>query len=214
MRKSWIAVSAIAVAVVGQNFDHVTDAFLDHRTNIDQNIRVSHAKELLGKYYFGSEVEYAELKEDLPKSILTEIKSRLPEKFKSHASSLSRMILKEAQGHDLDPVFVMAVIQTESRFQPLARGTHGEIGLMQLKPSTAEWIAKKNSIPWHGPHTLENPAQNVRIGIAYMAHLRDQMDHSANKYLSAYNIGARKVMELYAHDIKPKEYTIPIFIKR
>ena len=121
--------------------------------------------------------------------------------------ALSTTILKEAEKYQIDPVFVVAVIKTESAFNPLALGTHGEIGLMQIKPDTAKWIAEKANIPWKGPKTLENPSMNVRIGMAYFNYLRESFDGHANKYVSAYNMGALNVRRKYSSGEAPKEYS-------
>ncbi|MFX5793561.1 transglycosylase SLT domain-containing protein, partial [Acinetobacter baumannii] len=70
----------------------------------------------------------------------------------------------------------VAVIDTESSFRPNARGSHGEIGLMQLKPSTAQWIARRHGLPWWGPATLLDPAAIVRLGAAYLSDIRNRLE--------------------------------------
>jgi soluble lytic murein transglycosylase len=77
---------------------------------------------------------------------------------------------------------------------------------MQLKPDTAEWIAKKYDLPWKGPKTLEDPANNIRIGAAFFDWLRNKFDGEAVKYTSAYNMGAVKVMRMTASDRQPSIY--------
>jgi soluble lytic murein transglycosylase len=139
-------------------------------------------------------------------AIFNDVYRNLPRKYKGSAVTLSSTILKESEKYEIDPVFIVAVIKTESAFNPIARGTHGEIGLMQIKPDTAEWIAAKANIPWHGPKTLENPAVNVRIGMAYFNYLRESFDGHANKYVAAYNMGALNVRRKYSSGEAPKEY--------
>jgi soluble lytic murein transglycosylase len=177
---------------------------------INEKARSTHAKELLGSKYKGSPAQLVENANSLGIAIFNVVYSSLPKKHKKVAVNLAAAILKESEKHSFDPVFVLAIIKTESSFNPLARGSVGEIGLMQLKPTTAAWIAKKFKIPWKGPKTLENPIMNVRIGVAYMNYLREKFDRHANMYVSAYNMGAGRVFRMYASEQKPKEYSLRV----
>jgi soluble lytic murein transglycosylase len=174
---------------------------------VNKESRRSHAQELLGKYYVGSGAQLAENVDDLNRSIYTGFAEGLPEKFKSQAAAVTQAIIEDSEFYDIDPVFIMAVIKTESSFNPLARGKFGEIGLMQIKPDTAQWIAKKEGLHWGGNSSLENPVENVKIGIAYVNYLRNSFAGHSNKYLSAYNMGAANVRKAYSNEIKPREYT-------
>lgn len=194
--------------VLGQNF--VSHRKPQSTLTEDQIVRISHAKELLGRYYKGSSVQSAEKIDDLPMAIREHIKRLLPKKFKSQAKLIADTIIDQANAHELDPVFVMAVIQTESGFRPHAKGSHGEIGLMQLKPDTAEWIAKSNHLKWTGPATLKNPVDNIIIGVAYISQLRGKLDRQAAKYVSAYNMGLSKMRRLAKNEHKPHEYSIRV----
>ena len=53
---------------------------------------------------------------------------------------------KAARKHGLEPALVMAVIQTESRFFPLARSPRGAQGLMQINPVTARHLKLKRPL--------------------------------------------------------------------
>src|SRR5512144_2060024 len=49
-------------------------------------------------------------------------------------------ISRVAQRYGIDPALVKAVVWRESKFNPKVRGRVGEIGLMQIRPLTAqEW---------------------------------------------------------------------------
>lgn len=196
----------VLTALIYQNFDFA-DGWKVNLIPINEKARATHAKELMGKRYDGSAAQVVEKANSLGMAIFNEVYKSLPKKHKAAAVDLSSTILQEAEKYEVDPVFVLAVIKTESSFNPLAKGGAGEIGLMQLKPDTAEWIAKKYGIKWKGPKTLENPSSNVRIGMAYFDYLRDRFDGHANKYVSAYNMGAGRVLRLYASETTPKEYS-------
>lgn len=168
--------------------------------------RVNHAKELLGVSYKGSDAQKIEGQKALNEAILSKVQTYLPAKFKSQARTIARTVISESAKYGMDPVFVLAVIKTESKFNPLVVGRHGEIGLMQIKPDTAEWIAKKFDLPFNGKKTLQSPSANIQIGMAYMNYLRAKFDKAAMKYVSAYNMGPTNVRRLLAKNVKPAEY--------
>lgn len=206
MNKCIMTITLGTMMVAFNNF-----SFLDWNKfsvdSVNEAARISHAKELLGKYYKGSYAQQLEGSRTLNVSIFNKVQSRLQPKWKAQAQKISSAIIAESTKHSFDPVFVLAIIQTESQFNPLAIGSVGEIGLMQVRPETAEWIAKKYSIPWNGSKTLKNPVMNVRIGIAYMAHLRNHFDGASFKYVTAYNMGPTNVKRMFLKNIQPKIYS-------
>jgi soluble lytic murein transglycosylase len=206
--KGLVGIMLMITAVFFVNFDVVD---LSALKQVDQRNRVQHAKELLGSGYSGSVVQKAEKIKDLHVSIFNNVQKNLPRKYKGQSLSLSETIIAEAQARNLDPVFVMAVIKTESSFNPTMRGSHGEIGLMQIKPDTGKWVALRKGLPWHGRSTLESPMENVRLGVAYLAMLREKADGFANTYVSAYNMGLSKVLRLYKTSRRrPQIYSLKV----
>ncbi|MEK2688248.1 lytic transglycosylase domain-containing protein [Bdellovibrio sp. GT3] len=173
---------------------------------VNEASRVAHAKELLGGRYKGSAAQKIEGRSALNVMIYEKVQGYLAPQWKNRAGDISSVIISESDKYNLDPVFVLAIIKTESSFDPLIVGSFGEIGLMQIKPDTAEWIAKKYGIAWKGKKTLQNPVSNVRIGAAYMDYLRKQFPGKATKYVSAYNMGPRNVRRLVAKNVMPAEY--------
>jgi soluble lytic murein transglycosylase len=178
--------------------------------SIDNDTRSGHARELLGKKYFGSMAQKAEVIPNFNISLYGEVAQSLPITYKSRAFKITEAIISSAYENDLDPVFLYAVIKTESQFNPVARGSHGEIGLMQIKPVTAKWISKKAHLRWHGKSSLENPIENIRLGAAYFSILRSQSKNKASQYLTAYNIGLSKLRQLSKSDIFPKQYSLRV----
>lgn len=173
---------------------------------VNEASRISHAKELLGGEYKGSNAQNLEGKKALNEILQKKVQSSLAPRWKTHARTITETVISESSKYNMDPVFVLAVIKTESRFNPLALGRFGEIGLMQIKPDTAEWIARKYNITWNGRKTLENPSANIKIGLAYMNYLRSKFNNKAMKYVSAYNMGPTNVRRLISQNIKPAEY--------
>lgn len=82
----------------------------------------------------------------------------------------------------IDPNLVLAIIWQESYGRPDAGGAAGEIGLMQLLPSTAADFGVSN------PADLYDPATNIRAGVRYLAYCFDRMP-SVYDAVRAYNAG-------------------------
>jgi soluble lytic murein transglycosylase-like protein len=101
---------------------------------------------------------------------------------------LARTVVREARRNDFDPGLVLAVMHVESRYDTFAVSPKDAMGLMQLLPSTGEWMAAKLGLRWEGPQTLFDPTANVRLGVAYLRELADRYG-SLHTALSAYNWG-------------------------
>ena len=172
--------------------------------------RLTHARELLGKYYSKSAVRAGERLADMSPRIHSWTRRGMKASPRPVTKAVANAILIESKRHSFDPVFIAAVIQSESSFNPKSRGTSGEIGLMQIMPATGKWIARKIHLEWKGEKTLLDPVMNVRIGTAYLSMLRDQFDNQGRLYLSAYNMGPRNVERAMEKNIKPKEYALRV----
>ena len=107
--------------------------------------------------------------------------------------SLSRTIVTEARRHRLDPRLVLAVVHVESRYDTYAVSDKQAMGLMQMLPSTGEWLAAQVGVVWQGPQTLFDPISNVRLGVAYLRMLLDRYDGNLSAALVAYNWGPAHV---------------------
>jgi soluble lytic murein transglycosylase len=178
--------------------------------SIKPEIRVSHARELMGARYGKSVVSKLENKQGIEENIFKIVEMNLPKAYKTQAHKITDLIIEEATKHQFDPYFVMAVISGESSFNPLARGPVGEIGLMQVRPSTGKWMADIIKFPWKGDKTLEDPAANIKLGTAYMAWLRTKFSGHGQLYLAAYNMGAKSVKNALGRKIMPKDYPIHV----
>lgn len=174
----------------------------------ESNPRLLHARELLGKHYERSIVSESEgiRSEDVTGYIRASVRKRLPEKYRSGARRIASTIVRESRKHGFDPLFVMAVIENESSFKPEKLGSHGEIGLMQILPTTAEWYAKKAGLKFRGKKGLYDPVRNIELGTHYLSYLRESFDAHSRLYLSAYNMGGANVCRALAKDIWPKDY--------
>jgi len=90
--------------------------------------------------------------------------------------------------HGLEPALVAAVVRCESRFRAQIVSPRGAVGLMQIMPETAEWIAEKLGWSAFDPDLLNEPDANLRLGTWYLAYLRNRFG-SIEQALHAYNAG-------------------------
>ena len=208
-----LMITGLTIMVIGfQNFQFMPDDLMGLKP-VDETQRVKHARELLGSRQFRKSA--AAQKEQLSNihfKLYQEVLKQLPEKHKAHAYRITRAILNESSKYNFDPIFVAAIIKTESSYNPHAVGGVGEIGLMQIRPETAKWMAKKMKVSFQGSSDLRNPVKNIEIGVAYMDYLRAKFESKSYRYIAAYNMGPKNVRRLIAQDKKPAEYSSKIFI--
>jgi soluble lytic murein transglycosylase len=101
-------------------------------------------------------------------------------------------IRSEAARNGLDPALVAAVIDVESGFVPDSRSHQGAVGLMQVLPETARFIASQPERPSPSPERLESPEVNIAYGTRYLRYLIDR--HGTTELaLAAYNGGESNV---------------------
>ncbi len=106
----------------------------------------------------------------------------------SDALKLSKLIKEECENYGLDPFLILAIIEVESEFSPKAVSPTGAIGLMQITPETAGFIAGELGVPIDGAKSLYNPIINVRFGIYYISFLISRFK-TIELALAAYNAG-------------------------
>ncbi|MBP2019226.1 soluble lytic murein transglycosylase-like protein [Symbiobacterium terraclitae] len=97
------------------------------------------------------------------------------------------LVITTAERYGVDPRLVAAIITVESRWDPDAVGAHGEQGLMQILPSTGEWLAGVMGLT---EYRLSDPATSVEMGTFYLAALIREYG-SADVALAVYNGGPR-----------------------
>src|SRR3954463_6379710 len=73
-------------------------------------------------------------------------------------------LTREAEAQGLPPALADAVATVESGYDSNARGTAGEVGLMQILPSTAAMLGHTGGIV-----ELLKPETNIRYGVLYLA---------------------------------------------
>ncbi len=93
---------------------------------------------------------------------------------------ISEWVKRLSPDYQLDPALVLAVIRTESNFNPRAHSEKGARGLMQLLPATARRFGVKD---------IWDPLDNIRGGMAYLRWLLEYFDGDLERSLAGYNAG-------------------------
>ncbi|MDI2090961.1 lytic transglycosylase domain-containing protein [Commensalibacter oyaizuii] len=105
-------------------------------------------------------------------------------------------ILKPRHGYKINPALIYALTRLESNFNTKAVSHNGAMGLMQIMPVTAQYIAnKQDNISLNRPNQLQNAALNLEIGQLYLIHLaglpsnKNIQGGSLLHMLASYNAG-------------------------
>jgi peptidoglycan lytic transglycosylase len=98
------------------------------------------------------------------------------------------IIRQQAAQKHVDPALIAAVIYTESHFRDQTSHA-GAKGLMQLMPSTADYIARKSGGTKFERADLATPQINISYGTWYLRYLLTKYDGNTILSLAAYNAG-------------------------
>jgi soluble lytic murein transglycosylase len=112
-----------------------------------------------------------------------------------------QVIRQQAAKKQLDPALIAGVIYAESKFSD-AQSSAGALGLMQLLPSTAHFIAQRTGGSAFTTEDLSTPDVNIAYGSWYLRYLLDRYDENEVLALAAYNGGETNVNKwiAQAHD--------------
>jgi len=89
-----------------------------------------------------------------------------------------------ANAHHIPVDLVHAVVQIESNYNPNARGTRGEIGLMQILPATARALGFTGPIA-----NLYKPSVNLEYGMRYLSQALKLSNGDTCRTILKYNAG-------------------------
>ncbi len=173
--------------------------------SVDLQSVFDHQKELVGKKRLPTAFRENKNAEQIVSQVVLEIvRESLPKNYRNQSEKITKAIIVEANKYGMDPLLLTSVIKHESNFNPLAIGMVGEIGLMQIRPTTAKWLNDEFKVVKRVD--LKNPVTNIRIGAFFLNKLRNKFDQNGRHYLSAYNMGAAKLRKKLKENINPKEY--------
>lgn len=100
-------------------------------------------------------------------------------------------VAAQATDAGIDPAWAYAIIRAESAWMPDARSGADARGLMQLLPSTARLVSRRQGIAFDG--NLYDPRTNVALGTHYLAHVAKRYAGAPYLATAAYNAGPGRV---------------------
>ena len=119
-------------------------------------------------------------------------------------------IIEAASRYDLAPELILAIIFTESGFNPHAESEMGAVGLMQLMPATATQLAQELEMEWKGRQLLTDPESNILMGSFYLRKLLHRFD-DLNVALAAYNVGPNRLRSIMTEQNRvPRVYATKV----
>jgi soluble lytic murein transglycosylase-like protein len=133
--------------------------------------------------------------------------SLVPDHLKVRAGRFEPLVLEYAARYDVSPALVLAVMHTESSFNPRARSGVPAYGLMQLVPRSGardayRFVYKEDRLVT-GDY-LYDPAHNIELGCAFLHILQDRyfkrVEDPTKRQLcaiAAYNTGAGNVCRAF-----------------
>jgi soluble lytic murein transglycosylase len=119
-----------------------------------------------------------------------------------HRDALSDLVKQQ----ELDEAWVYGLIRQESRFITDAKSSAGAMGLMQLMPATAKWVAKKMGMQNYHKTLATEVNTNLTLGTYYLKHVLTLLDNQPLLASAAYNAGPRRAWQW--RDEKPLEGAI------
>jgi len=106
-------------------------------------------------------------------------------------AELEEYIIRYSREYNIPQEIILSVIRAESSFRSYVTSPMGAMGLMQMMPSTFDWLQTKMGDEYaHG--MLFDPATNIRYGTFYLRYLFDLFG-DWNLTFAAYNAGQGRV---------------------
>ena len=121
-------------------------------------------------------------------------------------NKLPDWIYAQSQRYGYDPLFLTALIQTESSFNNWARSNRGALGLMQIRPATGHAMASETEIEWLGKPTLYDPGVNIALGAYYLNKMVVKFG-DLRLALEAYNRGPSGLARRLKMGKRPSRYS-------
>lgn len=100
-------------------------------------------------------------------------------------------IIKYGEIYGVEAGIIASVANVESGFNEDAKSNKGAIGIMQLLPNTAKWVAEKIDEDY-SEEMLFSGEYNIKLGTYYLSYLLTQF-HDSKVALCAYNAGEGNV---------------------
>lgn len=119
----------------------------------------------------------------------------------AHPDDHMQYVRQYAYEYNIPETVILAVIKVESNFDTQAESVAGARGLMQMLPSTFEWLTGDEHLGEHlDKEELFDPEVSIRYGTYYLNYLYQKFDRNMNTALAAYNAGEGNVAKWLASE--------------
>ena len=219
--------SAIVVALLTSNDPASVDLFTDKDVTLDVDrkpylyglvhdrqgkpIRTREQAEKFARYLVSQQVQTRPLNAAQDGKVSRFVKLAMVKNFEAKGAERYRASVEKysAQYH-VSPSLVLAIMRTESNFNPFAVSGAPAYGLMQLVPTSGgraglQRVQGVNQTPT--PEYLLDAEHNIELGTAYLGVLSDNEFHAVGNQdsrdycvIAAYNTGPRNVTRTFAND--------------
>lgn len=92
--------------------------------------------------------------------------------------------------NELNPLLVVSLMRQESRFEKTIESSAGAMGLMQVMPGTADWIAQQIN---DDQYDMTNPEDNIEFGTWYLRYTHNEYKDNSMLAIASYNAGPGNV---------------------
>ena len=116
--------------------------------------------------------------------------------------SLQDFIYEICTDEGVPVTLVLAMIETESGFNPEIISATNDYGLLQINKVNHEWLKKQ-----YRTADMLNPYQNVFCGIKIIGTFVKKYNNDLNKALMAYNMGDYGAKKAWQNGIKSTRYS-------
>ena len=114
---------------------------------------------------------------------------------KTHPVTYEEIVELYSEEYDVPKNLIFSVIKVESGFNPNAHSSAGAVGLMQMMPSTFEWLTGEEHLGENlSSLCLTDPEVNIRYGTYYLRYLYLKFGNWDTS-LAAYNGGEGNVTQ-------------------
>ena len=97
-----------------------------------------------------------------------------------------------ARDNETDPAILLGIARQESRFSADIVSSAGAVGLMQLMPPTAHWVARQMGRTDYRPTEIGDIGTNTQFGAFYFKYWLDRLDRLPALATAAYNAGPKR----------------------
>lgn len=123
--------------------------------------------------------------------------------------SLAQLIVEKSEEIGVTPALALALIETESTFDPCARSSVGAMGLMQVMPKRILGHHHVQEAYAFNYHLFYDPQWNINFGMDYLGSLIERfgrLDHA----IAAYNLGPTRL----SYRLRTDRYSETLYLRR